>query len=51
MNCGLGGGHGALVAGAVTVSVEVAEFAPGVTDTAEKTHVGVGGGPLTLQES
>ena len=50
-DCGLGDGHMAVAAGTVTVSVEVAELAPGVTDAAEKAHVGVGGGPLTLQES
>lgn len=41
----------AVAAGTVMVSVEVTELAPGVSDAAEKAHIGVGGGPLTLQES
>ena len=37
--------------GAVTISVEVAELAPGVMDAGEKAHVGMGDGPTTEQES
>ena len=38
-------------AGAVMVSVEVTEVAPGVTDVGESPHVGIGDGPDTVQES
>lgn len=38
-------------AGAVMVSVDVAEFTPGVTDAGESTQVGIGDGPATVQES
>jgi hypothetical protein len=38
-------------AGAVIVSVEDVELAPGVTDAGESAHVGIGDGPDTAQES
>lgn len=38
-------------AGAVIVSVEVAELAPGVTDAGDSAQVGIGDGPDTIQES
>ena len=37
--------------GAVTVSVEVTEFAPGVTDVGESAHVASGVDPVTAQDS
>lgn len=37
--------------GAVTVSVEVTEFGPGVTDVEDREHVASGVDPVTVQES
>ena len=37
--------------GAVTVRVDEAEFAPGVTEFGDRTQVAVGVGPLTVQAS
>lgn len=41
----------AAVAGAVTVSVEVTELLPGVTEVAEKVQLGSGAGPIIAHES
>lgn len=37
--------------GAEMVSVVFAGFAPGVTDDGETSHVGIGAGPVTVQEN
>lgn len=38
-------------AGAVTVSMEVLEPLPGITEVGESAQVGIGDGPVTVQAS
>src|SRR5271168_2078843 len=47
--CLMGSASIAVPLGAVTVSVELAEVAPGITVDGESAQVGIGDGPVTAQ--